>query len=196
MQNNKKYQSITKTAQELFFKFGTKRVTIEEICQKADVSKMTFYKFFKNKTELAKVILGNFIDLGLEEYTEIMKRDIPFTDKVKETIQFKQRKAAQYGNDFMNELLGENIELIEFIQQKMNERINITANFLKEGQDSGIIRKSIKLEILMYLSDQIMIMMNSDEMKNLIPDTHERHAELLNFFFYGILDRHLVKNSH
>ena len=49
--SSKKYQDIKKKGKELFWKYGTKRVTVEEICREAGVSKMTYYKFFKNKNE-------------------------------------------------------------------------------------------------------------------------------------------------
>ena len=52
---NPKYLDIFKTAKDLFWKYGIKRVSIEEICKEAKVSKMTFYKFFPNKIELEAV---------------------------------------------------------------------------------------------------------------------------------------------
>jgi len=59
--NNIKYQAIFKTGKVLFWKHGIKRVTIEEICTEADVSKMTFYKFFPNKIELAKKLIQQIL---------------------------------------------------------------------------------------------------------------------------------------
>ena len=40
---NKKKQSIIKASRDLFMRYGIKRVTVEEICETAGVSKMTFY---------------------------------------------------------------------------------------------------------------------------------------------------------
>lgn len=48
---NIKQQFILSAGKELFWKHGVKRVTVEEICVQASVSKMTFYKFFMNKRE-------------------------------------------------------------------------------------------------------------------------------------------------
>ncbi|WP_372931944.1 TetR/AcrR family transcriptional regulator, partial [Mariniphaga sediminis] len=56
---SKKYLEIMKTARELFWKHGFRRVTIQEICEKAGVSKMTFYKHFPNKIDLAKTVFTN-----------------------------------------------------------------------------------------------------------------------------------------
>ena len=52
--HNKKIQQLVTTAQELFMRHGIRRVTVEEICSEANISKMTFYKYFKNKIELTK----------------------------------------------------------------------------------------------------------------------------------------------
>jgi len=41
---------ILEAAKELFFKHGFKRISIEDICNKADVSRRTFYVYYENKT--------------------------------------------------------------------------------------------------------------------------------------------------
>jgi AcrR family transcriptional regulator len=41
---NLKLARIASTAEKLFMKFGIRRVSVEEICREASVSKMTFYK--------------------------------------------------------------------------------------------------------------------------------------------------------
>ena len=64
--SNPKKNQILHTSKELFWKFGFKRVTIEEICKEAGVSKMTFYKFFPNKLELAKTILDKIFDENIK----------------------------------------------------------------------------------------------------------------------------------
>ena len=53
----KKQDQIIQAGRHLFWKYGMKRVSIEEICREAGVSKMTFYKYFANKTALALYIL-------------------------------------------------------------------------------------------------------------------------------------------
>ncbi len=52
-----KFVQIVEIASELFRKYGVKRVTVEEICTTAQISKMTFYKYFANKKELADYII-------------------------------------------------------------------------------------------------------------------------------------------
>ncbi|RKY55424.1 MAG: hypothetical protein DRP89_03345 [Candidatus Neomarinimicrobiota bacterium] len=39
---------------------------MEVLCKTANVSKITFYKYFPNKTELAKYILTGYINEGVK----------------------------------------------------------------------------------------------------------------------------------
>jgi len=60
-----KRELVLKTGKELFWKFGFKRVTIEEVCKEAGISKMTFYKFFTNKIDLVKIIMNDILQESL-----------------------------------------------------------------------------------------------------------------------------------
>jgi AcrR family transcriptional regulator len=53
---NNIYNNIVSAWKELLRKHGFRCVTIEEICTKAYVSKMTCYKFLPSKIELAKTV--------------------------------------------------------------------------------------------------------------------------------------------
>ena len=50
----KKEGDILRTAEDLFMQFGYDRVSVEEICREANVSNVTFYKYFKNKLDVLK----------------------------------------------------------------------------------------------------------------------------------------------
>ena len=86
IRHNKKYRDIMETATRLFWKHGLRRVTIEEICQEAKVSKMTFYKYFPSKTELAKEIMQKMFDENMKVFDELMLSDIPFEEKMHRQI--------------------------------------------------------------------------------------------------------------
>ncbi|MDH5720009.1 MAG: TetR/AcrR family transcriptional regulator [Spirochaetia bacterium] len=186
IEQNKKYNDILKTGQKLFFKFGTKRVSVEEICQKALVSKMTFYKYFKDKNDLTKVILQRIFDEAVIEYNQIMKDDIDFIKKIEKIIKLKLDKSAEYGDIFLDELLETNEELKNFVRQKSLEAYNLNIEFFKKGKSEGVIRKNMKPEFFMFLIEDITDMLHNEKLKKIIPDLHERFEELLNYFFYGI----------
>lgn len=94
--DNIKFQDTVSTAKELFWKYGVKRVTIEEICKETPVSKMTFYKFFKNKEALAEYLLTNLLTEWHAQYRAIMKQNIPFASKITQVIALEQTAAKTW----------------------------------------------------------------------------------------------------
>ena len=48
---------IVKGAEELFFKYGIKSVTMDDIAKHLAVSKKTIYQFFEDKNELVETLM-------------------------------------------------------------------------------------------------------------------------------------------
>ena len=100
----KKQKQIVETATDLFTRFGIKRVTVEEICQEAGASKMTFYKHFRNKTALAKRILEEMTAERMGEYESLMSQPLPFKEKVRRTIQMKMEHTHDLSQEFFADI--------------------------------------------------------------------------------------------
>jgi AcrR family transcriptional regulator len=62
---SKKEVAILKAGREFFWKYGFRKVTVDEICKAAGVSKMTFYRYFKDKATLAKTIFDNEVEKAI-----------------------------------------------------------------------------------------------------------------------------------
>jgi AcrR family transcriptional regulator len=194
-QDNKKYQDLLNTARELFFKHGTKRVTIEEICEKADVSKMTFYKFFRNKEDLGIRMLSQISDRILSEQDIIMKQNIPFIDKIKGIVNHLIKTHEELADIFLDEMWGSNEDFLIFFNSLKKGSYQMVSDFIAQGQKEGVIRKGLKPEMILYLFDIFQGMLNSERMKEIAPDPHERLDSILNFIFYGIIDSSTKKGS-
>src|ERR1035437_8340045 len=96
----KKILQILSTAEDLFQRFGFRRVTIEEICAKANVSKMTFYKYFPNKNELIKKILNSWLKQVEQTINEFEGINIPFTEKIKKLLYLKEESIGKISKEF------------------------------------------------------------------------------------------------
>ena len=59
---SQKREQLLQTGEALFVKHGMRRVTVEEICRQAGVSKPTFYRYFENKAALARRIDERWIE--------------------------------------------------------------------------------------------------------------------------------------
>lgn len=186
--NNPKYQSILKTGKDLFWKYGIKRVTIEEICKEAGVSKMTFYKFFPNKIELVKTILNNLIEKSKIKLKQIIESKIPFSEKLKELFIMKIEGMNNFSLEFMNDIYtNAQTGLKGYMEEQQMNSMGIIVDFYKDAQNKGFIRKEVKIDFILSYSAQIMKMM---EDKNLIAQYNQPQdfvLECMNLLFYGIV---------
>lgn len=184
-QDNKKYQDLMATARLLLFKYGIKRVTIEEICEKANVSKVTFYKYFRNKDDLVMVILQDWVEEAVHEFIAIRDENIPFMDKILKLIRLKLSTAQKYSHEFIDEVTGGNENLRQFYKDATAKTMTLLTDFFKKAQKEGQFRNTVPPEFYVYLFEHISEMMNDDKLKMIIPDPHDRFQELMNLVFFG-----------
>ena len=186
---DKKLRQITLAAKELFWKYGYKKVTIEEVCRKAKVSKMTFYKHFSNKTELIKHILSFIFEDSMKRFTALMESDIPFTEKVRGQIEMKKEGLHDMSELFFEDLLhAEDPDLAAYRQEFAAKSIGQVMDFYRQAQEKGEIRKDIKLEFILYFINHLFDMVDDENLRHLYDNPEEMMVELLNFFFYGITE--------
>jgi AcrR family transcriptional regulator len=193
--HNQKFKSLVSAASLLFWKFGIKRITIDEICHEAKVSKMTFYKFFNNKIDLARYVLETKMNEGISKYREIMDADIPFTRKIEMSIQLKMENTEDLSQEFLTDLYrNPNPELLEFFESRKKEFLNqILADFIK-AQKSGYLRKNLKPEFILYFLNHMFEMAKDQALYSIYSNAQELIMELTNFFFYGIMTGKDVRN--
>lgn len=186
--HNLKFIGLVHAATSLFWKFGIKRITIDEICREANVSKMTFYKFFNNKIDIAKYVLETKMNSAIDKYREFMDADIPFTKKIEMSVQLKMEQTEDLSQEFLTDLYRNPYpELQEFLEFKKKEFLNqILEDYIK-AQKSGHIRKNLKPEFILYFLNHMFEMAKDKELYQIYENAQELIMELTNFFFYGIM---------
>ncbi len=184
---NKKYRALKDTAYELFMKFGISRVTVEEICSKAGVSKMTFYKYFKNKTHLVKNLIDNLVSVQMEKYRKIMEKPVPFTEKVKLILVLKNEQTEMMGKEFFTDLvLNPNPEIALQLAELREKSTKEVLESFRAARENGEIRRDLKPEFIIYFLNHLTEMTRDEELLRMYSTPNELAMELTNFFFYGI----------
>jgi AcrR family transcriptional regulator len=185
-----KKKQIMTAGKELFWKHGFKRVTVEEICAAASVSKMTFYKHFTNKMELVKAIMEKLTGETLERYEKIMNSDIPFTEKIELQLQMKMEGTTDLSSEFLDDLLihGEP-EIMQYMSDLSKRLLSIVHNDYIRAQKRGEIRKDVKPEFIIYFLNHIYDMLKDEQLLSMYRTPNELAMELTRFFFYGIVSR-------
>jgi AcrR family transcriptional regulator len=184
--NPKKIQ-ILATGKELFWKFGFKRVTIEEICRESGVSKMTFYKFFPNKLELAKTIL----DIVFEE-SQVKIRNISDEHETpektfKKILQLKSEGTRGIGEEFIKDLYS-NTEggLKTYIEEKSKSMFAEFVHVYEKGKEDGWIRKDLNIPFFFIYAQKSMEVIKDGELLTYFNSPQELVMEVTKLFLYGI----------
>ena len=185
-----KRELILKTGKELFWKFGFKRVTIEEVCKEAGISKMTFYKFFTNKIDLVKTIMNDILQESLSKYKKIMASEIPYPEKVVALIHLKSEQVETMSSEFFRDYVqADDPEMISYLQQLSGESMQMFTDGFRKAQENGDIRKDLKIEFIMYMMNHLVEMAQNDALINMYEEPQDLVMEITNFLFYGILNR-------
>lgn len=181
------------TGKELFWKFGFKRVTVEEICKEAGVSKMTYYKFFTNKIDLVKTILDEVLQSSLKKYEAIMASNIPYPDKVVQMIELKRESTHTMSSEFFKDYLQSgDPELIAFLEKLSAENLKMFTEDFRKAQENGDIRKDLKVEFIMAILNRLVDWaMNDKELIELYEEPQDLAVEMTRFLFYGMLNRNI-----
>jgi AcrR family transcriptional regulator len=182
-----KYNSIRKIAGELFWKHGFKRVSVEEICRKANVSKMTFYKYFPNKTELAKKIYSDIVADAENRFREIMDSDASPAEKIKEVIRMKFEGTMNISPEFMADFYtGSDSELISFVRERTQEILTVLRTDYIRAQEKGIFRKDFNVDLLIKMQAKMTELMDDESLTVLYGSRQELIMEFAKLLVYGI----------
>ena len=183
----KKQVAIIQSAEELFMQFGFKKVTIEDICQKAGASKMTFYKYFKNKNELILFMTEKMFEEGMEKFREIEKSDLPFTEKLQAILKMKAESSARISKEFAQEYFYANPEIKKIMDKYASSGMEEFINFLKRAQEKGEVRKSLRPEFFLAVINSLRELAKNDQLISLYPNYQDFVMEFNNFIFYGLM---------
>jgi len=185
--SNPKRTQIIDTGKELFWKFGFKRVTIGEIAREAGVSKMTFYKYFPNKTELAIVVLDEVFETSMEKVRKLPDEHISPAETLKSILQLKSEGTRDISEEFIKDLYSyPEGELKAYMEQKMQIMFAEIIKVYEKGKEDGWVRKDLNIPFLMLFTRKIIDLFKEDEMLHYFDSSQDLVMEITNLIVYGI----------
>lgn len=185
--SNPKRIQILATGKELFWKFGFKRVSIEEICREAGVSKMTFYKFFPNKVELAKTVLDNVFDDIIKKIKRLSEEHETPEKTLRKILQLKAEGTRDISEEFIKDLYANPDAGIKvYMEEKTTEMFKEIISFYEKGKEKGWIRKDLNIPFFLAFTRKITTLIYEEEMLSFFGSSQELIMEITNLFIYGI----------
>lgn len=181
-------QRIVEKAQDLFFRYGLKSVTMDDIASNLGASKKTIYQYFKDKDHLVDAVVQREIEQDMHECTNIA---CSCDNAVQEVFR---------GFDMLQEMLTTMNPAIIFEMQKyhpdaykkMNDHknkffVNIMKENLKKGIEEGYYREDLNIEVMArYRIESIFLGFNPEVFMQGKYTLLQVEMELMEHFLYGI----------
>jgi AcrR family transcriptional regulator len=188
--DSRKMIRLLETAKGLFLRHGFKRVTIGEICQKSRVSKMTFYRYFPNKTALARSILRQLFAEERSQITSVMSTDLPFEEKITRTLLYKMDFTTRFSQESMDELVeGGEVELREVLEEENGKTMREFRTNLLAAQSKGEIRSDLGVDFILLILNKTRQIIADPSLREQFPDVTALMKDVFTLFFYGLLRR-------
>lgn len=169
---------IIEQASGMFFKYGIRGITMDEIAESLGMSKRTVYESFSAKEELLKECIEYKYQEGKQLRNELLEQN---PDDPLEVIRQHFRHVILALNElhpnFFNDMKKYHSRLwMEHIESKQEENIDFTRNMITLGIEKGVFRDSANPEILSKMIHHTMQMIT---LGDIFPENRYPRAEVI-----------------
>lgn len=152
----KRRQELLKIAYELFITRGYENTSVDEIIDKAQIAKGTYYYYFPSKEQMLEEVIEMMIDAEAEMARHIMETTIPVPQKIVGIItSLKPLDEEQPIKDALHQ--PENILMHQKVRKKLIEMaMPLLVEVVEEGIREGIFdcdKIAERVKMLLILSD-------------------------------------------
>lgn len=130
-----KKEQIIEATRKLFYKYGFKRVSMDEIARESGVTKRTVYMYFNSKEEILKYFINEEVQNMKKIIEDVEKQNLEFLDSVHQVIykllKYKHERKflkiiVEEVDIFKNKMIMENLKVIdEQIQYYILQKLKI-----------------------------------------------------------------------
>jgi AcrR family transcriptional regulator len=190
---------VLKGAKDLFFKYGIKSVTMDDIAKHLGISKKTIYQYFTDKNAIIKNLIEEVMHSNSYECNEIA---VNSGNAIEEILELMKHLGSMFSkmnpNLFydMQKYHPESWKLFKEFKEKII--LNTVEKNLEKGINEGLYRKGLNIKIIARLRiEQIEFAVNSD----VFPPEEYRfidvHTAILDHYLHGIvtLKGHKIVNK-
>lgn len=193
-------ERILLEAEQLFFRYGVKSITMDEIATHLGISKKTIYQFYKDKKELVYKVVENKI---LKQQIEMNDITVKASDPVHEILLTSDylKNIFQNMNPFLLMEVQKYYPRAFGVFQSHRDKcifVNIYNN-IKSGMEAGLYRSGIDVDTIARLRMVcIDAAFNPDNFPLAKRNLNELQTQLIEHFLYGIctLKGHKLINKY
>lgn len=157
-------EQILKGSQELFFRYGIKGITMDDVAKHLAMSKRTIYEKFPNKDAIVELLMKQHLDRHLEDLKKFRQSSANAIEEVFMTLQPIKELFQAMNPRLMFELKKFHPETWQQFQKFKRKALKDTlvAN-MKRGIKEDLYRADIDIEVLAILRLEEVEIASNDE---------------------------------
>ncbi len=157
-------ERILEAAEVLFFKYGIKSITMDDIAKHLAMSKKTIYLFFKDKNEVVETLMKEGLNKDKCELNDITKNS---ANVIEEVMNLMKHMGTMFGkvnpNIFYDLQKYHPNAWKQFMKFKEDCMEGMVEGAIKRGIKEGLVREDINSKVLSILRiEQIVMGMNPE----------------------------------
>ncbi len=182
-----KREKLKSAAMDLFKRFGMKKVTIKEICEHAQTSKVTFYKHYRNKIELIGELLKELYEYGFKEMTVIWQSDLTVKHKFHSLLELEFSFYDELGPNFLHDLMYYS-DIQQYNYEMSRKSLLIMYRFIRYEQKKGTVRKDLKSKFMISMFSKAFEIMKDPVFQAIYPDPKDLINAIIELFVFGVVN--------
>jgi AcrR family transcriptional regulator len=188
--------TIAQAAKEVFAESGYQGATLEEIAQRAGMSKATIYIYYKNKDDLFLQVVEELVNTAMaiaaQEATTAQPPVEKLSAMVRRKMEFYERE-RDFFRIYLNEKHGLEVAPKDPHKRALREMylqgIQTLAKVIQEGIDAGVLR-AIDSRRLAFFLQEMMNTVHVHRIQGKAKTSVDEDVELLlDLFLHGALQR-------
>lgn len=184
-QTEKKKKAILEVTSNLLRERLISDISMDEIAQLAQVSKVTIFKYYKNKNNLMNIVIRNALNFMIEEIQHLVNTKENFRETFRQVSRFKIKQIHMMTDIFLQNMMNQYATDPNFFDTDMRHIQHLVYQKLfQKGRAEGQISPAYTDEDLILFID-IM----SEGMKTIPLERALKRPEILTEMFLNALQK-------
>lgn len=142
-------KTIIEKAREMYYQYGIKSITMDDVARELGISKKTLYQFVKNKTDLVKKVVDFEIRKRAGEFKKLDKSKLNAIEELFEVNRQINYMLEKHNPSMHYDLRKYYPDIFKRLQVSKREGMLKSMIFnLEKGKKEGLYRKEIDIEII------------------------------------------------
>ena len=144
---------IIEKAGELFFQYGIKNISMDELASSLGMSKRTIYENFKDKEDILRSLILNLVEERNNVFNDFLDKGLNVIEVFINVIEI-QKKMPVSNAKFLQDIYKYYPKISKLMQENIEKNNEFLQQFLLKGIEQGYIREDLNVGVTAFLVEE------------------------------------------